>query len=187
MQRVIALGFFDGVHIGHRHVIDRLVSAARERGTESVVVTFWPHPRTVLQNDARTLRLLTSLSEKKALLKGLGVDRVEVLPFTPEFASLSAERYVREILEGRFGATTIVMGYDNRLGSDRCGPEEIGRIASEEGMRTIVVPPFGLDVAGGGPVSSTRIRNLLACNDVADANAMLGYDYFPEVGSVKRE
>ena len=73
---VVATGFFDGVHLGHRLVISRLVQAARERGTEAVVVTFWPHPRTVLQNGARELRLLTSLAEKKALLEGLGVDRV---------------------------------------------------------------------------------------------------------------
>lgn len=184
---VVATGFFDGVHLGHRQVIQALVSTAREEGVEAVVVTFDRHPREVLGQDSDTLVLLSTLDERVSMLKGLGVDRVEVLPFTPEFASLSAERYVREILGGRFGATTIVMGYDNRLGSDRCGPEEIGRIASEEGMRTIVVPPFGLDVAGGGPVSSTRIRNLLACNDVADANAMLGYDYFPEVGSGKKE
>ncbi len=86
---VIATGFFDGVHIGHRFVIERLVSEARERGDQSMVVTFWPHPRNVLQDDARNLRLLTSLEEKKALLKGLGVDHVEVLPFTKEFSRLT--------------------------------------------------------------------------------------------------
>ena len=88
---VVATGFFDGVHLGHRFVISRLVEAARQRGEESMVVSVWPHPRTVLQDGARDLRLLSSLDEKKALLLSLGVDRVEVLPFTREFSRLSTE------------------------------------------------------------------------------------------------
>ena len=115
---VVTTGFFDGVHLGHRHVLETVVSAARERGVEAIVVTFWPHPRTVLQQDAREFRLLTSLEEKKALLLAAGVDRVEVLPFTREFAALKAEEYL-QLLQDRFGATLIVMGYDNRIGSDR--------------------------------------------------------------------
>ena len=87
---VITTGFFDGVHLGHRHVLETVVSSARERGEEAVVVTFWPHPRTVLQQDAREFRLLSSLEEKKAMLAACGIDRVEVLPFTREFASMTA-------------------------------------------------------------------------------------------------
>ena len=115
---VVTTGFFDGVHLGHRHVLERLVSSARERGEEALVVTFWPHPRTVLQQDARDFRLLTSIEEKRELLLGCGVDRVEVLPFTRSFAALTAEEYLR-LLHDRFGATLVVMGYDNRIGSDR--------------------------------------------------------------------
>ena len=115
---VVTTGFFDGVHLGHRHVLSALVSAARERGEEAVVVTFWPHPRTVLQQDAREFRLLTSLEEKKALLLAAGVQRVEVLPFTRDFAALTAMQYL-ELLRDRFGATLVIMGYDNRIGSDR--------------------------------------------------------------------
>ena len=89
---IATTGFFDGVHLGHRLVIERLVSEAHARGDESLVVTFWPHPRAVLQDGARELRLLTTLEEKKALLKGLGVDRIEVLDFTRRFASLTAEQ-----------------------------------------------------------------------------------------------
>ena len=87
---IATTGFFDGVHLGHRLVIERLVSMARKRGDESLVVTFWPHPRAVLQDGARELRLLTTLEEKKALLFGLGVDRVEVLDFSRTFAALTA-------------------------------------------------------------------------------------------------
>ena len=121
---VLTTGFFDGVHLGHRHVISTVVSAARERGEEAIVVTFWPHPRTVLQQDARDFRLLTSLEEKKELLLAAGVDRVEVLPFTREFAAMKADEYLH-MLRDRFGATLVVMGYDNRIGSDRKLAEEI--------------------------------------------------------------
>ena len=114
---VITTGFFDGVHLGHRHVLETVVSSARERGEEAVVVTFWPHPRTVLQQDAREFRLLSSLEEKKAMLATCGIDRVEVLPFTREFASMTAADYLA-MLRDRFGATLVVMGYDNRIGSD---------------------------------------------------------------------
>ena len=79
---VATIGFFDGVHLGHRQVIRTLVSRARSTGREALVITFWPHPRAVLQQDARELRLLTTLQEKKQLLQSLGVDRVEVIPFT---------------------------------------------------------------------------------------------------------
>ncbi len=121
---VVTTGFFDGVHLGHRHVLETVVSAARERGEEAIVVTFWPHPRTVLQQDAREFRLLTSLEEKKALLAEAGIDRVEVLPFTREFAALKAEEYL-QLLRTRFAATLIVMGYDNHIGSDRKTAKEL--------------------------------------------------------------
>ena len=115
---VVTTGFFDGVHLGHRHVLSAVVSAARERGEEAVVVTFWPHPRTVLQQDARDFRLLTTLEEKRELLLAAGIDRVEVLPFTREFAALTALEYL-DLLRERFGSSLVVMGYDNRIGCDR--------------------------------------------------------------------
>ena len=127
---VVTTGFFDGVHLGHRHVLETLVSSARERGEEAVVVTFWPHPRTVLQQDARDFRILTSLEEKKALLLSAGADRVEVLPFTRSFAVLTAAEYL-QLLHSRFGASLVVMGYDNRIGSDRKTAMQLMQLASE--------------------------------------------------------
>ena len=141
---IATTGFFDGVQLGHRLVIERLVSIARERGDESLVVTFWPHPRAVLQDGARELRLLNSLEEKKELLRGLGVDRVEVLDFTRSFAALSAEQYLREILRGRFGVTTLLMGYDNRLGSDRMTAASLKPLATSIGIELIELEPFGM-------------------------------------------
>ncbi len=105
---VVATGFFDGVHVGHRLVIEQLVKAAAARGDESMVITFWPHPRNVLQKEARSLRLLTTLSEKKQMLHQLGVDRVEVLSFTKDFSAMTMEEYLRHIME-KYGATAILL------------------------------------------------------------------------------
>ena len=171
---VVATGFFDGVHLGHRHVIETLVSAARERGTESVVVTFWPHPRNVLQNGARGLRLLTTLQEKKDILLSLGVSRVEVMSFTREFSRLSTEEYIRDVLIGRLGATAILLGYDNRIGCDAGTTDQIADQARRLGLEVIRTDSIE---SAGVTVSSTKIREALAAGEVDRAAQMLGYGY----------
>ena len=171
---VIATGFFDGVHLGHRRVIDTLVSLARSRGEASVVVTFWPHPRTVLQDGARELRLLTSLQEKKEILHSLGVDRIEVLDFSREFSHLTAEEYLRAVVKEKLEGTAVVVGYDNRLGSDHCGPSEISALAEGLGLDCRIVERFGGDEL---KISSTSIRAALAEGRVEDAAKMLGREY----------
>lgn len=172
---VIATGFFDGVHLGHRAVISALCRVARERGEESMVVTFWPHPRNVLQQDAEGLRLLTSLDEKKEILHGLGVDRIEVLAFTKEFSRLSAEEFIRDYIVGRFGGTALILGYDHRLGG---GPpmsrEELEDLARRLGLETYRMGEEDFD---GIPISSTVIRNMLKAGEIEKANDMLGYRY----------
>lgn len=172
---VVATGFFDGVHLGHRRVISALVSSARERAEEAIVVTFATHPRAVLQQDARTLRLLSSPAEKAAMLKSLGVDRVEVLDFTRDFSRMKAEEYLRDIVRDRLGGTAVLLGYDNRLGSDQLSPEQLRPLAGRLGMDVVIVPPARLD--GDIIVSSTKIRTALSEGRVGDAAAMLGYEY----------
>ena len=185
---IATTGFFDGVHLGHRLVIERLVSLARERGDESLVVTFWPHPRAVLQDGARELRLLNTLEEKKELLRGLGVDRVEVLDFTRSFAALTAEQYLREILRDRFGVTTLLMGYDNRLGSDRLTAGALKPIAEGLEIELLELSPLSFrpepesslsfrPSEASGEISSTQIRAALESGDIASATEMLGYGY----------
>ena len=175
---IATTGFFDGVHLGHRLVIERLVSLAHARGDESLVVTFWPHPRAVLQNGARELRLLNSLEEKKELLRVLGVDRVEVLDFTRSFAALTAEQYLREILRDRFGVTTLLMGYDNRLGSDRLTAASLKPIADGMGMELMELSPLSFRPSeASGEISSTQIRTALEEGDITSAAEMLGYGY----------
>lgn len=172
---VVATGFFDGVHLGHRRVISALVSSARERAEEAIVVTFATHPRAVLQQDARTLRLLSSPAEKAAMLKSLGVDRVEVLDFTRDFSRMEAEEYLRDIVRDRLGGTAVLLGYDNRLGSDQLPPEQLRPLVGRLGMDVVIVPPARLD--GDIIVSSTKIRTALSEGRVRDAAAMLGYEY----------
>ena len=179
---VIATGFFDGVHLGHRRVVEALVSFARRTGGEAVVVTFAQHPRAVLQQDARSLRLLTSAEEKEAMLYELGVDRVETLPFDRAFARLTASEYIYDVLIGRFDADGLVLGYDNRFGSDRLTPDRIAPLAESLGLEVQVVPPVvtgARNEAGttGVVVSSTKIREALDKGDVEAADAMLGYAY----------
>ena len=171
---VVATGFFDGVHVGHRLVIQQLTEAAAVRGEESMVVTFWPHPRNVLQKEARSLRLLTTLMEKKDILLGLGVDKVEILQFTKDFSSLTTEEYLRMLME-RYGTKAILLGYDNRMGCDAKGVDEVARTAERLGLeviRTDMVPS-----EKGYAVSSTKIRERLEEGDVEAAAQMLGYRY----------
>jgi len=150
-----------------------VVSAARERGEEAVVVTFWPHPRTVLQQDARDFRLLSSLEEKKELLTACGISRVDVIPFTKDFAAMTAEEYL-QFLHNRYGASLVVMGYDNRIGSDRKTVSEIGEqgFSNPSSLRSVGPLPFTWP-----PISSTQIRKALTAGEVERANEMLGYRY----------
>lgn len=172
---VVATGFFDGVHLGHRLVLEKLVSVARARGEGSEVVTFWPHPRNVLQDDARNLRLLTSLSEKKELISSIGVDKVEVLPFTRSFSRLTTKEYLEDYVKGKFGGKAILLGYDNRIGSDLLSPVEIAEVAERLGLE--VIRTGSLSSPKGIVVSSTKIREAVASGDVEGAAAMLGYNY----------
>lgn len=174
---VAATGFFDGVHLGHRQVIGQMCAIAREKGEESMVVTFWPHPRSVLQQDADRLRLLTSLQEKRERCLACGVDRFEVLPFTRAFSRLSAEEFVRDYLVGKLGVTTLILGYDHRLGHDRFeSPQQMMETVARCGVEPVRVEAFfgGTDTQA---ISSTQIRRVLFDGDVAAANAMLGYRY----------
>ena len=171
---VVATGFFDGVHTGHRLVIRQLVETAAARGDESMVITFWPHPRNVLQKEARSLRLLTTLSEKKRILHDLGVDHVEVIQFTKDFSSMTMEEYLRMLME-KYSARTVLVGYDNRIGSDSRTPDDVARTAEELGLEVIraeMVP-----AEAGDAVSSTRIRKALEEGDMETATSMLGYEY----------
>ncbi|HKM12498.1 MAG TPA: bifunctional riboflavin kinase/FAD synthetase [Bacteroidales bacterium] len=170
---VAATGFFDGLHLGHRKVIEELTSIAVAQGGESMIISFWPHPRTVLQQDAYKLRLLTTLEEKRELCFSLGIDRFEVICFDKEFSQLSTEEFFKRYLIGKYNVSTLVVGYDHRLGHGK-DDRDIEEIAASCGIRTVCVGELQV---GERVISSTAIRNRLVEGDIARANEWLGYRY----------
>lgn len=170
---VATTGFFDGVHLGHRKVIDTLCSRAKELGAESAVVTFWPHPRNVLRQDSRELRLLNSLEEKKALLAACGVDHVQVVDFTRSLSRISCEDFIREYLIGKMEASELIVGYDHRLGNPQFDTD-VTAVAQRLGLKTI---KSGSVSDQYNTISSTYIRNLVATGGIERANKLLGYEY----------
>lgn len=172
---VAATGFFDGVHKGHRKVLDTLCNIARSEGKRSAVVTFWPHPRSVLQQNADNLRLLNSLDEKRELIKRAGVDDFFVLPFSKEFSLLSSREFVAGYLRDRFGVSTLIIGYDHRMGHSSTETQaDFMNMSAEEGVKVVRVSEF---VEDDLTVSSTKIRNYLVAGELAKANEFLGYNY----------
>lgn len=171
---VVATGFFDGVHLGHALVLDTLVSEARRRGTGAVAVTFHPHPRNVLQNGARGLRLLCTQAEKREKVLARGVDSLETVEFTKDFSRLTTLDYFEQYVKGRFGADAVVLGYDNRIGFQSGPTDEVARIAASCGLEVIRTNPV---LWKGEEISSSRIRAALEGGLVEDAASMLGYRY----------
>ncbi|HVZ48430.1 MAG TPA: bifunctional riboflavin kinase/FAD synthetase [Gemmatimonadaceae bacterium] len=172
---VVTVGTFDGVHRGHRFVLDRLVARAHAQGLRSVVVTFEPHPLRVV-NPPAAPRLLTTLDEKREALVAVGVDEVAVVPFDTALAALEADQFVDRILLGRFGMAELFVGHDHGFGRGRSGdPVTLERMGRERGFAVHVVPP----VAGrdGAPVSSTSIRRAVAAGDLSRAADGLARPY----------
>lgn len=175
IRPVITTGTFDGVHAGHRKIIERLVAAARSENGHSVIVTFEPHPRLVLFPDDQDLRLLTTLTEKAALLENAGIDHLVVIPFTREFSRTTSEEYVRDILVRKMGLHRLVIGYDHHFGRNREGSiEQLQLLAPEFGFTVEEIPPQDVDQVR---VSSTKIRTALLQGDVALAAQYLTYHY----------
>lgn len=172
---VAATGFFDGVHVGHRAVLQVVKDIARKEGAESAVITFWPHPRTVLQQDASDFRLLNSMDEKRKLVAEFGIDHFFVMPFTRNFSQTDTGTFLRDYIKGQFGVSTLVVGYDHRLGRNSpTTPEAMVELSKSVGLNAVSVSECLLD---DHKVSSTRIRRILEEGGVEEAAGMLGYDY----------
>ncbi len=172
---VVTIGTFDGVHLGHHKVLDKLKEIADQTGGESVVFTFYPHPRQVLTPDEHNLRLLTTLDEKIELLSQAGIDHLIVYPFTLEFAKLSYSEFVKSVLVDQIHTSTLVVGYDHRFGKNREGSyDDLKKCADLYGFNIVK-----LDVLLENEVniSSTRIRNALESGDIRQATRYLGYHY----------
>lgn len=167
---VVTIGTFDGVHIGHRKIIQRLVDSAKAKNLQTALLTFFPHPRMVLQQNA-DLKLIDSIEEKKSILKNTGLDHLVIHPFTMEFSRLSAEEYVENILVKGLNAKKIVIGYDHRFGRNRTADiEDLKMFGKNYGFEVDEISKQDVeDVA----VSSTKIRNALENGDLEKANAYL--------------
>ncbi|WP_160712597.1 bifunctional riboflavin kinase/FAD synthetase [Chitinophaga solisilvae] len=173
---VVTIGTFDGVHTGHRFIIQQLEQAAADCDGETVIVTFDPHPREVLMPKPNNIRLLTTLPEKIALLEQAGIDHLVVVPFTKAFSELSAREYLEDFLVARFKPNTIIIGYDHRFGHNREGGLELLEAEQQVyGFRLIEIPQ---QVVNDLTVSSTKIRKSLQEGQVQLANELLGYPYF---------
>lgn len=173
-RSVVTVGTFDGVHRGHQAILSRLLQRAEERKGTSTLVTFDPHPRTVLRGEP--VPLLTTIEERAAAAEDLGIERFVVVPFTDSFAELSPEAFVREILLDRVGLQEIVVGYDHRFGKGGEGDADtLRRLGEKHGFRVDIIPAQALD---DEIMSSSRLRTLLAENgDVRTAERMLGRPY----------
>ena len=175
---IITIGTFDGVHLGHRTIINQMKSMASQVGGETVIITFHPHPRRIVGKEAQPVQLLTSLPEKINLLQQAGIDHLVVVPFTREFASLSPRSYVEEFLVKNFHPHTIIIGYDHRFGENRGGDFHLLEEYAAKGVFGLVeIPGKLLEEAA---ISSTRIRQSLLQGDPALASNLLGYKYFFE-------
>jgi riboflavin kinase/FMN adenylyltransferase len=171
---VATVGTFDGIHRGHQAVLTTIVQRGRARGLTSLLVTFDPHPLEIV-NPSAAPRLLTLPDEKRALVAGLGVERVEVVAFTPELARLGPEEFVRDLLRARFGMQELVLGYDHGFGRGRAGDAELARrLARADGFTVDVVGAVKDD---GQPISSSLIRTAVAHGDLAAAERWLGRPY----------
>lgn len=172
---VVTIGTFDGVHRGHRIVIERLKEYAEKYGGETVLFTFYPHPRLVTNPDEKNLRLLTTLEEKKQLFAQFGIDHLIVYPFTKEFSELTYTEFVKNVLVDKIKTHCLVVGYDHKFGKNREGGfEYLKECAREYNFEIEKLEPLLLDDIH---VSSTKIREALQAGNVKKANEHLGYEF----------
>ncbi|MGB0881517.1 MAG: bifunctional riboflavin kinase/FAD synthetase [Vicingaceae bacterium] len=175
-KTAVTTGTFDGVHTGHKVIIDQLKRAAKKINGESVILTFFPHPRMVLYPDDTDLRLLNTINERINMLEKSGIDHLIVHPFSKEFSRLSSTEFVRDILVNQLNVGKLVIGYDHHFGRNREGSfkhlEELAPLYDFE------VEEISAQEIQQVNISSTKVRNSLSNGEILAANQFLGYNYF---------
>lgn len=172
---VVTSGTFDGVHVGHQKILSRLREAATRSNGETVVITFWPHPRLVLHPEDTSLKLLNTFEEKAELLKLQGIQHLLRIPFTREFSQLSSEEFITQIIVETIGTKKLIIGYDHHFGKNREGSfEQLKLNAPKYGFEVEEIPRQDVDHVG---VSSTKIRKALEEGDIETASHFLGSPY----------
>ncbi|EID75934.1 bifunctional riboflavin kinase/FAD synthetase [Imtechella halotolerans] len=171
---VVTIGTFDGVHVGHRKIIDRIVTAAKTHQYRSTIFTFFPHPRMVLQQD-NSLKLINTLEEKIQILESYGIDQLVIHPFDKAFSRLTAEEFVSEMLVEKLHAKKIIIGYDHRFGRNRTATiDDLIDFGKQYHFDVEQIPAKEIDEVS---VSSTKIRQALLQGDITTANVYLGYEF----------
>lgn len=172
---IVTSGTFDGVHLGHQKILQRLITLCQGSDGESVVITFWPHPRIVLFPYQTDLQLLTTIDEKIALFEQTGIDHLIIIPFTKEFASLDSNSFIKDILIDQIGTKKLVIGYDHKFGKNREGSFEYLKAHEKElNIEVEEIPRQDIDSSG---ISSTAIRKFLFKAEVRQAAKLLGRHY----------
>jgi len=175
---VVTIGTFDGVHVGHRQIINKLKVEALKLKGESVIITFHPHPRKIISSAILGVRLINTLEERIEVLSGLGIDHLVIVPFTDAFANQPAEDYIRDFLFEKFHPDTVIIGYDHRFGRERLGDYKLlEKMAPQLGFKIKEIPKHILDEIA---ISSTNIREAILHTDIEMANKLLGYTFFFE-------
>lgn len=178
---VVTSGTFDGVHKGHQKILKRLVEVARKEGGESVLITFWPHPRIVLNDDPGFLKLINTIDEKQQILRALGIDHLVMIPFTLEFSNTTSEEFIQNVLVNAIGTKKLIIGYNHRFGKNREGSfENLKKDGPKYGFKVEEIPKHEIDHVG---ISSTIIRKALSLGDVSLARKYLGR-YFTLTGII---
>jgi len=182
-KAVVTLGTFDGVHEGHRKVLDELKKVGVDSGKQTLVITYWPHPRIVLSKSDDTPKLLSTLENKIYLFEKLGIDNLLVIAFSKDLAQKKHDEFVSELLINKLNVHAVVVGYDHRFGKDRAGSFDYLKQNKEKfNIEVYEVGPYELN---GIAVSSTKIRKALGDGELDFANKMLGYHYFIEGRAAK--
>ncbi|MBW6459280.1 MAG: bifunctional riboflavin kinase/FAD synthetase [Bacteroidales bacterium] len=172
---VVSVGTFDGVHLGHQQIFTTMAEEARKCGGETVVVTFYPHPRLVIHPDSKNLRFINTQERKYEILSRCNIDHLVIIPFTREFSNLSGAEFVKRFLVDKIRTHKLIVGYDHHFGKDRLGGyNDLKGLGTIHGFEVLEVPARIID---GLPVSSTKIRNALNDGDISLANSLLGYYY----------
>lgn len=174
-RTVATIGTFDGIHVGHKQLLSRVKAVAQEKGGESLLICFHPHPRLVLFPEKNPLQLLQSQREKIAALEAFGLDKVLFVPFTREFSRLSSQAFILDVLIGQIGVKHLVVGHDHHFGKNRTGGME--ELLSYTKQYDYTVEQVEAHLVNDVAVSSTKIRQALNDGDLARANAYLGVPY----------
>lgn len=170
----LSLGMFDGVHLGHKSIIDELAKVGSENNLDTAILTFWPHPRFVF-NPAEDLKLLNTLEEKISLIEKYGINHLFLKEFDEEFRNLTGEEFVRQILVDKLNVKYLIIGYDHSFGKNRSGNFELLQKLSKE-LDFEVEQMEAINIHENN-ISSTKIRNALLAGNIKEANEMLGYFY----------